>query len=112
MPQKNCRYANGNARRKLRDRLRKSGIDHCPHCGVPLDWERPYQPNSAELDEIFPHSRIPVQYRAQACVDPANVQVLCRRCNKLKGNRVGGDVFGDAARKPQAPSRPVTSEEW
>lgn len=112
MPQKNCRYANGNARRKLRERLRKSGIDRCPHCGVPLDWEHPYQPNSAELDEIWPHSKTPLEYRARACVDPSNVQVLCRRCNKLKGDKVGAWDTARKAAGPSAEGEIGTSEEW
>lgn len=80
----NDRYKNGNARRKLRKTLMHQ-VSHCPHCGVLLDWKHPYLPNSAELDEKWPQSKTPREYRARMAVDPDNVQVLCRKCNKLKG---------------------------
>lgn len=102
MPNVN-RYWNGNARRKLRDRLRRSGIDHCqnPRCGCVLDWEHPYQPNSAELDEIIPVSKLPPELRKRACIDPRNVQVLCRTCNLQKRDKLGWQGLPDDERKPQ-----------
>lgn len=101
------RYANGNARRKLRARLRRV-VSVCPHCGVELDWEHPYLPNSAELDEVYPVSKLPEQLKRRACLDPANVQVLCRACNKKKGNKVGYEP-----RREGREHAPVyTSEEW
>ena len=90
MPNVN-RYWNGSARRKLRARLRRSGIEHCqnPRCGCLLDWDHPYQPNSAELDEVIPVSKLPPELRKRACIDPRNVQVLCRRCNLAKRDKLG-----------------------
>lgn len=73
----NPRYANGNARRKLRARLRAM-YERCPVCRATLDWDHPYLPNSAELDEIVPVSRLPEELRRWACLGPDNVQVLCR----------------------------------
>jgi hypothetical protein len=70
----NPRYANGNARRKLRARLRAM-YERCPVCGATLDWNHPYLPNSAELDEIVPVSRLPEELRRRACLDPDNAQV-------------------------------------
>jgi hypothetical protein len=52
--------------------------ERCPVCGATLDWDHPYLPNSAELDEIVPVSRLPEELRRRACLDPDNVQVLCR----------------------------------
>lgn len=106
------RYRNGSARRKLRARLRHV-VSHCPHCGVLLDWEHPYLDNSAELDEIWPISKTPPELRARAAVDPSNVQVLCRRCNKLKGNKTPQQlrlVSQQAAPQQAAPIK--TSREW
>lgn len=108
MPSSNIRYANFNARRKLRERLKRAGIEVCPSCGVRLDWERPYQPNSAELDEIIPVSKIPAPLKAQMCVDPRNVQVLCRRCNRIKSDKLYAGKQGKAKEpKFEVPPSPV-----
>lgn len=79
----------------------------CPRCGVPLDWEHPYLPNSAEIDEIIPISRLPQEIRGRMAVDPSNTQVLCRRCNKLKGNKM------PVKKQEQVEQKPVkTSKKW
>lgn len=87
MPSSNVRYQFASERRKQRKRLR-SIYSHCPKCGIELDWVHPYLPNSAEVDEIIPISKIPMELRGRAAVDPSNLQVLCRKCNKLKGNKL------------------------
>lgn len=92
MPSSNIRYRNFQARKKLRERLKHAGIEVCPNCGARLDWEHPYLPNSAELDEIIPVSKIPAPLKAQACVDPHNIQVLCRKCNRLKSDKLYAKV--------------------
>lgn len=38
-------------------RARREGIDHCPDCGILLDYEQSGQRNSAEADHIVPHSK-------------------------------------------------------
>lgn len=106
----NIRYALGTERHKLRQRLKKSGITHCRACGQWLDWEHPYLPNSAELDEIYPVSKLPMQMRARACVDPTNIQVLCRRCNKAKSNKL--DWVPGERREPPKPGADETSRRW
>lgn len=83
----NVRYQFSHERKKLRQRYRHM-YTHCPACGVELDWIHPYQPNSAEIDEIIPISKLPKDIRGRMAVDPSNTQVLCRRCNKLKGNKL------------------------
>ncbi len=83
----NVRYHFYSKRVAQRRRFR-SMVSHCPWCGVELDWDRPYLPNSAEIDEIIPISRLPKELRARMAVDPSNLQVLCRKCNKLKGNKL------------------------
>lgn len=82
--------------------------ERCPVCGATLDWDHPYLPNSAELDEIVPVSRLPEELRRRACLDPDNVQVLCRRCNKAKGNRLPAELEMGASR----PETVVTSQRW
>lgn len=106
----NIRYALYNERVKLRNRLKKSGIVTCRACGCVLDWDHPYLPNSAELDEIYPVSKLPEQMRARACVDPTNIQVLCRRCNKEKSNRL--DWVPGKRRETASPGADETSRGW
>lgn len=112
MPSNNIRYAIAGARRKLRERYRKSGIDHCPKCGVPLDWEHPYLPNSAELDEIVPVSKIPAPLKAQMCVDPRNVQVLCRKCNRKKSDKLNWKFRGRKEWVKPKFEKPPSPVEW
>lgn len=83
----NVRYRFYSERVRQRRRFR-SMVSHCPCCGAELDWDHPYLPNSAELDEIIPISKLPPDIRGRMAVDPSNLQVLCRRCNKLKGNKL------------------------
>ena len=109
----NVRYTFAKQRVKQRKRLRGM-YSSCPRCGVRLDWEHPYLPNSAEVDEIFPISKLPKELRGRAAVDPNNLQVLCRRCNKLKSNLTPQQE----AQRMRAMSTPdstqdiETSQEW
>ena len=104
MPSSNVRYQFASERRKQRKRLRAI-YSHCPACGVELDWQHPYLPNSAEVDEIIPISKLPKEIRGRAAVDPSNLQVLCRRCNKAKGNKLPPKAYVEAPREPVKTSR-------
>ena len=76
------RNSNGNARRKLRARLRAEGRP-CHICGQPIDYSLPAgHPWSFEVDEIVPVSRggSPLDYR--------NVGAAHRICNQRRGNRM------------------------
>ena len=76
---KNPRYANGNARRKLRNRVRSLGLP-CAICGKPIDYSLPARhPMSYELDEV-----LPVALGGDP-LDPLNVQPTHRICNERKG---------------------------
>ena len=80
------RYANGNARRKVRAWLKAQGRP-CALCGRPIDYGLPAgHPLSFEVDEIVPVSR------GGSPIDPANVQPAHRICNQRKGNRMRGDA--------------------
>lgn len=108
----NSRYGCYAARVKLRKTLRQL-VFTCPHCGVRLDWDHPYRDNSAELDEIWPISKTPPELRARAAVDPANVQVLCRRCNKLKGAKTPQQLALERVGAATQAQKPIaTSREW
>lgn len=109
----NPRYGCFNERVKLRKRLRAMGITRCmnPKCGCVLDWDHPYRQNSAEIDEIVPISKLPKEMRARAAIDPRNVQVLCRKCNRTKSNKLNWDGGRDG-RKPPEFETPPSPVDW
>lgn len=97
----NPRYANGNARRKLRARIRSLGLP-CAICGRPIDYSLPAgHPMSYELDEVVPVSR------GGSPTDPRNVQPAHRICNERKGagspKGASNRSRGAAARKSGLP---------
>ena len=76
------RYSNGNARRKLRARVKAEGRP-CAICGQPIDYSLPAcHPLSYELDEIVPFSL------GGSAIDYDNVQATHRICNQRKSNKV------------------------
>lgn len=76
----NRRYANGNARRKLRKRVASLGLP-CALCGKPIDYSLPPgHPMSYELDEAVPLAL------GGDPLDPRNVQPAHRICNERKGD--------------------------
>ena len=82
----NPRYANGNARRKVRARLRAEGRDCwiCRAFGRPasIDYDLPAgHPMSFEVDELLPISLggSPTEY--------ANLDATHRRCNEWRKNK-------------------------
>ena len=82
MSKQNPRTTNGNARRKLRARVKAEGRV-CGICGRPIDYTLPAgHPMSYELDEIIPVSLGGSPY------DYDNVQPAHRRCNQAKSNRL------------------------
>ncbi len=81
----NPRYKNGNARTKLRERLKAEGRP-CHLCGVSIDYNLPAgHPWSFEVDELVPISR------GGSPLDYSNVDAAHRLCNQRRGNRMPGD---------------------
>ncbi len=77
----NPRYANGNARRKLRAWL-KAQQQPCHICGMAIDYSLPAgNPMSFEVDEIVPVSK------GGSPLDRANVAAAHRVCNERRGNK-------------------------
>lgn len=75
------RYANGNARRKVRAWLRSQGLP-CAICGLAIDYSLPSgDPMSFEVDEIVPVSK------GGSPIDRGNVQPAHRICNQRRGNK-------------------------
>lgn len=76
---------------KLREDLRKrvyAMSDHCAICGREVDTTLPAgSPLSPELDEIIPVSR------GGSPTDINNLQLTHRRCNRMKGAKMPGDVL-------------------
>lgn len=81
----NPRWHYSGQRKALRARYKSLGLP-CALCGQPIDYSLPAgHPDSFELDEIIPISKIPPELRAKAAVDPKNVQPAHRRCNARRG---------------------------
>jgi 5-methylcytosine-specific restriction endonuclease McrA len=57
----------------------RSGLTHCPRCGVRLDWTRGRTPASPEADHIVPHSK-------GGADELDNVRIICRHCNQSRGD--------------------------
>lgn len=75
------RNANGNARRKLRARIRALGLP-CHICGGCIDYSLPAgHPMSFEVDEIVPVSK------GGSPLDFDNCAPAHRICNQRRGNR-------------------------
>ena len=75
------RCSNGNARRKLRARLKAEGRP-CALCGRAIDYNLPAgHPQGFEVDEIIPFSKGGSPYARD------NVQAVHRICNQRRGNR-------------------------
>lgn len=102
----NPRNANGNARRKLRARVRALGLP-CAICGKPIDYSLPAgHPMSYELDEIVPVSK------GGDPLDMLNVQPSHRVCNERKGGGVSGRSRGKGTRGPSDRGALPTSRDW
>ena len=89
----NPRYKNGNARRKLRIRMRAMGLP-CAICGRPIHYDEPsdaQHPLSFVIDEIRPiskHKLFGYETREAAAQDWSNLQAAHRCCNAAKGDKI------------------------
>lgn len=96
---RNVRYSNGNARRKLRQRIRAEG-NPCHLCGQAIDYSLPAgHPMSFEVDELVPVAMggDPLAYD--------NCRAAHRICNERKGARLQW--------KPKPSQKPPsTSRAW
>lgn len=100
MSRNNPRYSNGNARRKLRARL-KAEAGPCGICrGAlgPIHYDEPsdaQHPLSFVVDEIYPVSRwkeFGYSSAKAAALDYSNVQAAHYCCNQMKSNRVNVNI--------------------
>ncbi len=113
---KNPRYSNGNARTKLRKRLKAEGRGCwiCRAFGRPdtINYDLPARhPCSFEVDELVPVSLGGSPY------DYANVDATHRECNNWRGNRSVAEVLAEArvwrtAGKVAPKKSDETSREW
>jgi 5-methylcytosine-specific restriction endonuclease McrA len=104
----NPRYANGNARRKLRERWKAIGAP-CGICGRPIDYDlgmvtdpltgkrRPH-PMSFVVDEI-----VPIKYGGQSTFE--NTRPAHYQCNARRG-------AGDRAKPALRDALPQPESEW
>ncbi len=94
----NPRYANGHARRQLREWLRAQGLP-CHICGRAIDYTLPARhPMSFEVDEVVPVSK------GGSPLDRANVAPAHRICNERRGNRDMAALRKSAGKGQAAPS--------
>jgi len=87
------------ARAQAIARAKRTGVTHCRHCRVQLDYTQGLQPNSAEPDHLIPWSA-----GGRDHVD--NLEVICRKCNQSKGHRAAPK----ASTMPPPPLK--TSRKW
>ena len=119
----NERYSNGNARRKLRARLKaeRRGCWICRAFGRPphIDYSLPARdPMAFEVDELCPVSkwREGGYPSAMACaLDYGNVDAAHRRCNEWRGNRSVAQVLAIARGEARASAKSALgscTREW
>ena len=95
----NPRYANGNARRKLRERYLRERPNPCPLCGQEIDYDAPYyihvngkrtvNPYAFVIDEIEPVSKGGNPYRR------SSTQAVHAHCNWEKSDKSMAEFMGD-----------------
>ena len=93
----NPRYSDGNARRKLRNRLKAEGRGCwiCRAFGRPdhIDYDLPARhPRSFEVDELLPVSK------GGSPFDYYNVDATHRSCNEWRGNKSVDEVLAIAGK--------------
>ena len=88
----NPRRQNGNLRDKHRQRLKAMGLP-CHICGREIDYSLPYlDPGAFVIDEIKPISKwkqFGYSSAREAAEDWNNLAPAHRRCNALKGAKIG-----------------------
>lgn len=93
----NPRYANGNRRRKMRERFKAMGLP-CGICGRPIHYDEPSDsghPLSFVIDEITPvcrYKQAGYRSKAEAAQDWNNVQPAHWICNARKGAKSMTDL--------------------
>ena len=107
----NARYSNGNARRKIRGRLKaeQRGCWICRAFGRPdrIDYELPPgHPMSFEVDELIPVSRYReggYQSKQECALDYNNLDATHRVCNGWRSNKTVQEVMALANRQRGVP---------
>lgn len=101
------RYANGNARRKVRAWLKAQGMP-CHICGRAINYTLPAgHPLSFEVDEIVPVSK------GGSPIDRANVAPAHRICNERRGNKpLHRRKAKEQEQGPRERAEPVTTRDW
>lgn len=114
MSKPNPRSKNGNARRKLRARLKAEGRGCwiCRAFGRPdrIDYDLPpNHPGAFEVDELVPVSK------GGSPLDYSNVSAVHRACNQWRGNRSVQEVMIAARGRRQGAngySLPQPFDDW
>ena len=107
----NPRYANGNRRRKHRERFKAMGLP-CAICGGEIHYDEPSDPEhplSFVIDEILPVARFRefgYQSRAEAAGDWGNLQAVHWICNARKGVKTMNELKKTMERKEKTANEP------
>lgn len=99
----NPRRKNGNKRNKQR-KILMARYDECPLCGLPLDktLTNHLDPMYPVIDEIIPISR-------GGILELSNMQLVHRRCNAIKGNKLISEL---SIKNGRPPNTPHTTRKW
>jgi 5-methylcytosine-specific restriction endonuclease McrA len=93
------RDSNGTAWRKARARVLAEETN-CAACGITIDSDAHWlDPRAPQVDHIIPFSK------GGHPTERANLQLLCRRCNRAKSN-------GSTTRKSDTSKSFTTSRSW
>ena len=115
----NPRKANGNLRRKYRDRIRAEGLP-CHICGKSIAYDQPSDSNhpwSLVLDEVLPVSRwaeFGYSSPRAAAEDYTNVRPAHWKCNQIKRDMTMKELRARLINnnEPQRELRSVSDGDW